>query len=136
MCTHNQYMSKMHREKNVFVVDHSQRPVIPSWETSPQNGTIWCMSYSLVALTFTVLKRAESWNMDQTTNDPSSLDGESSLSAGSVCYKHVELDTFFNGKRPGFESYPSPPSSAKKIVIALHEGWTQKPMDVWNTLNI
>ena len=38
--------------------------------------------------------------MDQTVDDSSSLGGESSTGAGSVCY--MALAAFFNGKGPGW----------------------------------
>ena len=63
--------------------------------------------------------------MDQTADDPSSLDGESSRGAGCVFYSiRYFLTEKARVRIASFESQPS--SSAKKqklvFVIVLHEG--------------
>ncbi len=54
--------------------------------------------------------------MDQTADNPSSLDGESSTGTGLLCY--MALDIFLQRKMPGFESHSSlllrPPPKKKK----------------------
>ena len=60
--------------------------------------TLWCRSiitrlFEARDLPFTVVKdmRAESWNMDQTDDDSSSLSDESSRGSGSACYMALDI---------------------------------------------
>ncbi len=66
--------------------------------------------------------------MDQTANDPSSLIGESSRGAGSVCYIYSITSRYCPlMEKARIQIAPEPPCSAKKkvFVIVLHEGLTK-----------